>query len=121
MQTHWAFHSCGDRIRAEALAHWEAKSERLQRLLGPFNPGLQHLNLVVDHQGNQEGYQVRAVLHVPTRTVVVEERSRYLQPALDRVIDLLGQEIKQQLARLRHGRHGGKATPEEAEAQSLAE
>jgi len=121
MQIHWAFHSCGDRIRARSQTYWADKSERLQRLLTPFNAELQHLNLVVDRQAHPEGYKVRAVLNVPTRTIVVEEQSRYLRPALDRVMELLGQEIKQQLARLRHARHSGRTTPEEVEVPSIEE
>jgi len=121
MQTHWAFHSCGDRLRASAQAHWDDRSEHLQKLLTPFNAELQHLNIVVDRQVHPAGYKVRAVLNVPTRTVVVEDRARRLRPALDRVMDLLGQEIKQQLSRLRNGRHVGRTTPEDVQAQRIEE
>jgi len=121
MQMHWAFHSCGDRIRARAQAYWADKSERLERLLSPFNAALRHLSLVVDRQVHPVGYKVRAVLSVPTRTVVVEDQARFLWPALDRVLDLLGQEVKQQLARLRHGRHEARTTPTELEPGSFEE
>lgn len=119
MRIHWAFHSCSERLRTRAQVYWAGKSERLERLLSPFQAELRHLTLVVDRQVHPRSCKVRAVLNVPTRTIVVEEQARFLRPALDRVLDLLSQEAKQQLARLRQGRHAVRTVPEEGEARGF--
>jgi hypothetical protein len=121
MRIHWAFHSCSERLRTRAQAYWDRKSEGLELLMRPFRAELRHLTLVVDRQVHPLGYKVRAVLNVPTRTIVVEEQARFLRPALDRVLDLLSQEVKQQLGRLRQGRHVVRTVPEEVEASGFEE
>jgi hypothetical protein len=121
MRIHWAFHSCSERLRTRAQDYWARKSERLEQVMRPFHAELRHLTLVVDRQVHPLGYKVRAVLTVPTRTIVVEDHARFLRPTLDRVLDLLSQEVKQQLGRLRQGRHAIRTVPEEVEAQTFEE
>ncbi|MBF2047448.1 MAG: hypothetical protein IGS54_08810 [Elainella sp. C42_A2020_010] len=63
-----------------------------------------HLRLIVDHQPN--GYQVRVVLSLPTRTLVAQSKSRFesYQAAMDEVAEILAEEIRRYKGQLRRDR-----------------
>ncbi|MCS7167556.1 MAG: sigma factor-like helix-turn-helix DNA-binding protein [Gemmatales bacterium] len=102
MRTHITFHHCDRQLMDEAQAYWEKKLPRLEHLLQHYSPDGVELRLTVWHQHTRIGYQARAVLHLPTGTVVAEETAKDLHAALDATADTLVRNVKKHEEHVRH-------------------
>ncbi|WP_026735380.1 HPF/RaiA family ribosome-associated protein [Fischerella sp. PCC 9605] len=102
MAQHFIFHDCPSTIKEQIRDYWVKKQRRIDRLLQSFPPNQRHLRLSIDRQPN--GYQVRAVLALPTGTLVAQSKSRFetYQAAIDEVADTLAQEIRRHKEQIRH-------------------
>jgi RNA polymerase sigma factor (sigma-70 family) len=101
MQTHWVFNDCVEGVKEEIRAYWEAKQPRLEKLLHHFQPDLQYLGITVYCHTRPPRFEVRAALHLPTATLVVEETEKEFMRTLDRVVDVLVRDIKRHIEHLR--------------------
>jgi RNA polymerase sigma factor (sigma-70 family) len=101
MKMHWVFNDCGEADKARMESYWEKKAPRLRRLLTSYGPDLQDLRLTVYHHPQRSWYEVRAVLHLPTGTLVAEETDKDPRAVLDRVADTLIREVKRHKERVR--------------------
>ena len=102
MPEHVAFHGVDDAAKQDIRAYWERKWKRLERLLQPFPPDQRHLRLAI--HSNAPFYDVRAVLLLPTGTLVANGRSHRpdFHEAIDLVADRLAEEIRRHKGLLRH-------------------
>jgi DNA-directed RNA polymerase specialized sigma24 family protein/ribosome-associated translation inhibitor RaiA len=101
MKIHWVFNDCSETVKAHMESYWEKKTTRLRRLLACYGSDLQDLRLTVYHHPQRSWYEVRAVLHLPTGTLVAEEQDKDPRAVLDRVADTLIYEIKRHKERIR--------------------
>jgi RNA polymerase sigma factor (sigma-70 family) len=101
MQTHWIFNDCSEGLKANLQAYWEKKQPRLEKLLRPFRPSLRDLRLTIYRHEQPPRWEMRGVLHLPTGTLTAEATELDYKPALDRVADVLVEEIKRHKERLR--------------------
>lgn len=99
MLDHLVFLECPSRLRDEIHAYWGEKQSRFRRLLATFRPELCHLRLVVQHAKGR--WQTRAVLSIPTATLVARREARQWTEAIDGLADRLASEIRRHKARLR--------------------
>jgi hypothetical protein len=76
MQIHWVFNDCAESVKRQMRAYWEKKLPRLEKLLQHFRPDLQYLGVTVYQHAQSPRYEVRAVLHLPTATLVAEEEDK---------------------------------------------
>jgi len=102
MRTHVTFHHCDKPVAANASAYWEKKLPRIERLLEHYAPDETELRLTVWHHPERVGYEARAVLHLPSGTVVADETDKDLHAALDAAADTLVRVLKKHEERLRH-------------------
>jgi RNA polymerase sigma factor (sigma-70 family) len=102
MAQHFIFHDCSSTIKERIRDYWAQKQRRIDRLLQSFPPSQRHLRLSIDRQPN--GYQVRAVLTLPTGTLVAQSKSSFetYQAAIDQVADILAEEIRRHKEQIRH-------------------
>jgi RNA polymerase sigma factor (sigma-70 family) len=97
-------------VKKDLQEYWAKKWPRLQKLLVRYHADLQDVRLTVTyHQQNpQRGwYDLRAVIHLPTGTLVAEadEKEPCERPwraGLDRAADALAREIKRHKELVRH-------------------
>ena len=109
MKTQWTFHQC-DRAKKHAREYWAKKTPRLERLLTSYGPDLKRVCLTLYHHTDRERWELRAVLHLPTGTLTVEDTSPTVTEAIDNVADKLASSIgrhKNEL-RKRHLQRGRK-------------
>jgi RNA polymerase sigma factor (sigma-70 family) len=105
MSTHLVFNGIDGAVKAPLETYWEKKVRRLQKLLVPYRTDLQDIRLTVSHHPHNSGrrwYETRAVIHLPTGTLVAEASDKDPQVTLDRVADALVTEIKRHKERVRH-------------------
>ncbi len=106
MNMHWVFEGCNEEEKKSMQAYWAKKWPRLERLLIHYCPDLREIRLTVYHHPQSEShavfYEVRAVLHLPTGTLVAQERGGDGKAALDKVADKMAEEIKRHKELLRH-------------------
>jgi ribosomal subunit interface protein len=78
-------------------AYWAKKLPRLQKLLVPYHEDVQEIRLTVYCHQQSPGrywYEARAVIQLPTGTLVAEAADKDFRAALDEVADTLAKEIK---------------------------
>jgi len=103
MQTHWAFHNCGESLKTEIRGYAQKKLSRLQRLLAHFRPSLRKLFLTVHRtrQASGEHFDVRTVLQLPSQTLVSQELAGSWWEAVDLALDAMIRQVHRHKARLR--------------------
>jgi len=103
MQTHWAFHHCGESLKTEIRGCSQKKLSRLQRLLGHFRPSLRRLFLTVHRtrRASGEHFDVRTVLQLPSQTLVSQELAGCWWEAVDLALDAMIRQVHRHKARLR--------------------
>lgn len=109
MEMRWTFHQC-DRAKAHAREYWAKKTQRLARLLTNYGSDVKPVNLTLYNHAEQVQWELRAVLHLPTGTLTVEDTSPTLNEAIDNLTDKLASSIgrhKNEL-RKRHLHRGRK-------------
>lgn len=94
MKTHWVFNHC-KKEKQRARAYWEKKARRLERLLANYSPELRQLRLTLYRHETRHDWELRAVLHLPTGTLVTEEIRPTLEESIDRVADELARRIRE--------------------------
>jgi RNA polymerase sigma factor (sigma-70 family) len=97
MSTHLVFNGIEAAEKARLQTYWEQKLPRMQKLLSPYRADLLEIRLTVSPRGRgsrSAGYEVRAVIHLPTGTLAAEADDKDPLVALDRVADALVTEIK---------------------------
>ncbi len=102
MAQQFIFHNCPPEIKERIRQYWMQKQYRIDRLLQSFSPSQRQLRLSVNHQPN--GYQVRAVLTLPTGVLVAQSKANFetYQEAIDEVADILTKEIRRHKEQIRH-------------------
>jgi RNA polymerase sigma factor (sigma-70 family) len=97
MRNHWVLHDCGESVKETLKSHWSKKLTRLEKLLVPYRPDLQDVRLTVHrHEQNPQRawYEGRAVIHLPTGTLVAQANDKEPRAVLDCLADTLAREIK---------------------------
>lgn len=101
MPAQLAFRGCPEPAKEAIRRSWEQKVQRLKRLLRRFPEDDQMLRLTVSMQPGLKAYDVRAVLVLPTGTLVAEADASHHDSALDEVASRLAVEIRRHKERLR--------------------
>jgi DNA-directed RNA polymerase specialized sigma24 family protein/ribosome-associated translation inhibitor RaiA len=104
MKLHMVLHGCDESMKARLESYWSKKLPRLEKLLVPYRPDLQDVRLTVHRheQGPQRAwYEGRAVVHLPTGTLVAEANEKDPRAVVDRLADTLAREIKRHKERIR--------------------
>jgi RNA polymerase sigma factor (sigma-70 family) len=104
MSTHWVFNGCDEVTKARLENYWTRKLPRLQKVLAPYPVEVQDIRLTVYcHQPGPQRFwwEARAVVHLPTGTVVAEANGREPQLVLDEIADTLVRELKRHKERVR--------------------
>lgn len=94
MKTHWVFNHCRQE-KQWAKAYWEKKARRLERLLTNYSRELRRLRLTLYRHETRDEWELRAVLHLPTGTLVAEEICKTLTESIDKVADELARRIRE--------------------------
>ncbi|MBN2130034.1 MAG: ribosome-associated translation inhibitor RaiA, partial [Sedimentisphaerales bacterium] len=101
MQVHWAFRACSDYLKPHMRDYWEEKLPRLERLLKRFPDPLREMWLTVNTLPHPERFETKAVVHLPTSTLVAEEVAESWEESFDKVADELSRQIKRHKEKLR--------------------
>jgi len=101
MQVHWAFRGCPDRLKPQMRDYWEEKLPRLERLLKRFPDPLREMWVTVDTLPHPQRFETKAVVHLPTGTLVAEEIAESWEESLDKMADELGRRIKRHKEKVR--------------------
>lgn len=109
MVEHFVFLDCPLRVKRSARAYWADKERRVERLLATFRPELRHLRLSL--RRHKTGWEARAVLNIPTATLVAVAAGATWIEALDMAADRLIAEIRRHVDRLRRRTHVAHAWP----------
>jgi len=102
MRTRWTFHECDDLSKTEIEAYWVKKIPRIERLLQTFPEDRRRLDVSIYQHLRRYSFDGRAVLRLPTRTLVASASEENCRALIDELTDLLASEIKRHRARLRH-------------------
>lgn len=102
MRTRWTFHECDDLTKAEIEGYWAKKTPRIERLLQTFREDRRRLDISIYRHLRRYSFEGRAVLQLPTRTLVVSASDKNWRALIDELADLLASEIKRHRACLRH-------------------
>ena len=100
MKTHWVFNDCNSE-KSKSRNYWENKQARIERLLSNYGPDLRRLRLTVYRYEVRKEWQFRAVLHLPTGTLVADSLASTLEEAIDEVADDLAREIRRHKSKVR--------------------
>lgn len=104
MKIHWVFHNCDEPIKATLESYWSKKLKRLEKLLVPYQPDLQDVRLTLyRHEQNPQRawFEGRAVIHLPTGTLVAEANDKEPRVVLDQLADTLVREVKRHKEQVR--------------------
>jgi DNA-directed RNA polymerase specialized sigma24 family protein len=101
-ETRWVFQDCDESREERVRRAWAEAWPRLERLLTTFPPEQRRLFLTVRHDDRPPRDEVRAVLILPTGTLVTEESAHDAAVALKRVARTLNDEIARHKDLLRH-------------------
>ncbi len=101
MKTQWTFKNNEiDKPRVES--YWAKKQPRIERLLSNYHDDLRELRLALyRHHGEQGPWELRAVLQLPTGTLVTEETGPDWRECIDVVADELVRQIKRHKEQVR--------------------
>lgn len=97
MKSHWVFNGCDELVKTSLESYWSKKLARLEKLLVPYRPDLQDLRLTIyrhEQSPQRAWYEGRAVIHLPTGTLVAQSNDKEPQAVVDRLADTLAREIK---------------------------
>jgi ribosome-associated translation inhibitor RaiA len=97
MNIHWSFRNCEDN-KETARSYWREKQPRLERLLSRFPPESCRLKLFLFHHQSRKAWELRAVLTLPTGTLVTEEEGDALYALMDKAADELARQIRRRSA-----------------------
>lgn len=100
MRVEWVFHKC-HHIRGRAKSYWARKQARLERLLSTYADDLCGLRFTVYWHEQQEQFEVRAVLSLPTGTLVARSTCGTINGSLDAICDELVRSVKKHRHQLR--------------------
>lgn len=100
MEIHWVFNDC-DAEKSRARAYWEKKLPRIERLLKRFRDDLCEMQLTLTRHANSDPWELRAILQLPTGTIVADERRAELEEAIDKVVDHLVENLRRHKQRVR--------------------
>ena len=92
MSEHMIFQNCSAWQKDTIRSYWSEKLSRLERLLQHFPEDQRELRLNV--RRNHDRFDVRAVLLLPTGTLVAESSSQMDNDAIDAVVDKLAGELR---------------------------
>ncbi|RMF44136.1 MAG: hypothetical protein D6753_03310 [Planctomycetota bacterium] len=94
MDEHWVFDDVAEADREMARQRWAEKVKPLQKLLRSYEPDKLSWRMTLYHIPRGSQWQLRAVLLLPTGTLVAETTERTLEEAIDRVADKMRREIR---------------------------
>lgn len=94
MRTNILFDSCEETLISQIREHWSAKEAYLDEMIGTENPEETQLDLQIECQAEANRYAVRAVLPLPSATLMAEALDDDVGMALDRVAELLAQSLR---------------------------
>ncbi len=100
MNIHWVFESVNNE-RTQIKQYWQKKLPRLERLLSRYHFDLRELRMTLHRRQRPEQWELRAVLHLPTGTLVAREIGTSWTEAIDRVADQLAREISRHKCQVR--------------------
>jgi DNA-directed RNA polymerase specialized sigma24 family protein/ribosome-associated translation inhibitor RaiA len=104
MSQHIVLVGCDEAIRRSVESYWERKLPRIQKLLRAYRPDQQELRLTLHahaRPSQKPFFEGRAVVHLPTGTVVAEDQNHDPQALIDRLADTLVAELKRHQERVR--------------------
>lgn len=102
MQTRWIFHDCDEAVRAEVDGHWRKMSPRVERLLKTIPEGVRDLCISIYRKRSPAAFDARAVIELPSRTLMVGAIQKDVHLLIDRLVDALAVEIRRYRCCLRH-------------------
>lgn len=94
MRTNIMFHSCAETMISQVREHWSVKEAYLDEMVGAENPEQMQLDLQIHCQVEANRYAVRAILPLPSATLMAEALDDDIGMALDRVAELLAQALR---------------------------
>jgi hypothetical protein len=95
MRTNISFQKCVEADFSPVREHWVEKEAYLDQLIGAESPEDTRLDLRIHCEPETKYYAVRAILPLPSATLTAEAWGENLRTALDRVAELLAQEMQQ--------------------------
>ena len=95
MSTNTVFQKCGESVISQVRQQWPRHETRLGELIGLERPEDMHLDLRVDCEEKANRYDVRAILVMPSATLMAEALDENVASALDRVSELLALAVQQ--------------------------
>ncbi|GIW79829.1 MAG: hypothetical protein KatS3mg105_1636 [Gemmatales bacterium] len=104
MTSHYIWNGCSPHLKDRLSQYWSKKVRRIERVLTPYRPDLVELRLTFHrHSADNKGewFEGRAVVHLPTGTVVAEANEKDGQVVLDRIADTLVRDIKRHKEQVR--------------------
>ena len=100
--TTWTFEGCDADVQERLRTGWRAQSIALESLLEPLGATRRRLTMFVHAPARPgAGYQVRAVLHLPTGVLVAEHGEEEPESALASVAEGLRREVRKHRRDLR--------------------
>jgi DNA-directed RNA polymerase specialized sigma24 family protein/ribosome-associated translation inhibitor RaiA len=100
MQIHWTFRHC-DSGKEEARNYLARSIPRLERRISRFGTDRCRLELTLYHHSGRHRWELRAVLKLPTGSLVTVEELSELDQVIDRVIDELTRQLRRHKSRVR--------------------
>lgn len=100
MSEHMIFHNCSTWQKNTIRSHWSEKLSRIGRLLQHYPEDQRELRLTVRRNGDR--FDVRAILLLPTGTLVAEGSSQMDYDAIDAVVDKLAMRVRKHKGLVRH-------------------
>lgn len=104
MSQHIVLVGCDEAQRRSVESYWDKKLPRIRKLLGMYRPDQQEIRLTLRAHArpNQKPlFEGRAVVHLPTGTVVAEDSNHDPQALVDRLADTLVADLKRHQERVR--------------------
>jgi DNA-directed RNA polymerase specialized sigma24 family protein/ribosome-associated translation inhibitor RaiA len=93
MRTQWVFNHC-EAEKRRARSYWASKAHRWERLLKNSRSGRPSLKMSLDHHRSRDQWELRAVLNLPTGTLVAEQSSDTIPEVIDKAADELVDQIR---------------------------
>jgi DNA-directed RNA polymerase specialized sigma24 family protein/ribosome-associated translation inhibitor RaiA len=100
MSEHMIFQNCSAWQKDTIRSYWSQKLARIHRLLQHFPEDQREFRLTIRRRFDR--FEVRAVLLLPTGTLVAESSAQMDNDAIDAVADKLAMEIRRHRHRIRH-------------------
>lgn len=120
MKTHYVFENCPSPIRRDIEAYWEKRFRKVEKLVECFGDDLPDLRLNIYRHPQRDWYQVRAVLYLPSGTLVAEATAKDVEGVLQEVLDRLTREVKKHKELIRHDQAYRRKRRRQAELEGAA-